>query len=213
MRKLVLVAVVALASTMALNSYAQPRTNNMFMSGEFFSEGSPNKSLTAEGLDAILNTAEVAGLTSKLPYNISTISDREITELGDEAFRKINSMIKKEAGDYVMTRELGKFFADSNTLNFWKSFEGTKGIMNFSLAVDACIKLNEVMTAAVLKTPEAKTCEVKDAKEAFSGKYTLNATEVMNRDVEVLDALRSVKEVLNTIPVRRESLIPVTIRY
>jgi hypothetical protein len=206
MRKLVLVAALAVASTFAATGYAQ---KTPFISGEMFFEGMPNKTLTAEGLDAILSTAEVAGLTGDLPYNISTITNSKITELGREAFEKIGTMIKKDGGDYKMTRGLGKFFADNNTLNYWKNFEGTKGIANFSLAVEACLKLNEVMTLAVLKTPEAATCEVKDAREAFTGKYTLNATDVLNADVEVLDALRSAKEALLSLPVKRDFLAPV----
>jgi hypothetical protein len=213
MRKLALTVAIVVASTLPVAGYAQRFARSIFMSGEFFSEGMPNRSLTAEGLDAILKTADVAGMTSELPYNVSTITDTKITELGYKAFMKINTMIKKESGDYRMNRELGKFFADNSTLNYWKNFEGTKGIANFSLVVESCLKLNEVMTLAVLKTPEAGTNEVKNAQEAFTGKYTLNATDVMNNDVEVLDALRSVKDVLVTLPVKRDILIPVTLRY
>lgn len=214
----------------------------------------PNKSFfTAEVLDAIIKTAEVAETLGSLPRDITEMSMADIAVLGQTSFRKIATKIEatgyiqtgeendvrlightdvikvglsslKETGrkipvmqqteQYVLTRELAEFFSNKTTLDFWKDFPETKGVTNFNYSIEAAISLNESMADVILKSADAVKYGLENVRDAFvASKFPVNATEIANKELVVLDALKTLKSTLETIPVSRKHTIIIPVRY
>ena len=149
--------------------------------------------------------------------DVKLIGHTDVIKVGTSSVRLTGKKIPimQQTDQYILTRELAEFFSNINTLNFWKDLPETKGVENFNYAIEAGMRLNEMMEDVILRNPDAIQYRLENVKDAFvASKFPVNATEIVNKEVVVLDALKTLKSVLETVPVPRKAVaFPIPVRY